>query len=132
MYDTLQGQISIDGRDIRSYTLDSLRRQVSFVLQEPVLFRASVTQNIAYGKPGATPQDIRRAATLANADQFIARLPQGYETVLGEHGETLSGGQRQRIAIARAIRRRNWCSRDSRGYCKARPRSPLRIAWRPF
>jgi subfamily B ATP-binding cassette protein MsbA len=103
MYDTLQGRISIDGRDIRDYTLASLRPQVSFVLQDAVLFRASVAQNIAYGKPGATPQEIRRAAKLANADEFIARMPQGYDTVLGERGETLSGGQRQRIAIARAI-----------------------------
>ena len=86
-----------------SYTLDSLRRQVSFVLQESVLFRASVAQNIAYGKPEATREEIIRAAKLANADEFIARMSHGYETVLGERGETLSGGQRQRIAIARAV-----------------------------
>ena len=103
MYDAGGGAISIDGRDVRSYTLESLRRQVSFVLQEAVLFHATVAQNIAYGKPDATPEEIVRAATLANADEFIRRLPQGYDTVLGERGETLSGGQRQRIAIARSI-----------------------------
>jgi ATP-binding cassette, subfamily B, bacterial len=103
LYDTLDGRISIDDREVRSYTLDSLRRQVSFVLQEPVLFRASVAQNIAYGRPEATRDEIIRAAKLANADEFIARMPQGYETMIGERGETLSGGQRQRIAIARAI-----------------------------
>jgi ATP-binding cassette subfamily B protein len=103
MYDASGGQISIDGRDVRSYTLASLRSQVSFVLQDAVLFHASVAQNIAYGKPGATREEIVRAATLANADGFIKRLPNGYDTVLGERGDTLSGGQRQRIAIARAI-----------------------------
>jgi len=103
LYDTLGGQISIDGRDIRSYTLASLRRQVSFVLQEAVLFHTSVAQNIAYGKPDATRDEIVRAAKLANADEFILRMPNGYDTVVGERGETLSGGQRQRIAIARAL-----------------------------
>jgi ATP-binding cassette, subfamily B, bacterial len=103
LYDTVDGQILIDGQDVRSYTLGSLRQQVSFVLQEAVLFHATVAQNIAYGKPGATREDIVRAATLANVDEFIARLPQGYDTVIGERGDTLSGGQRQRIAIARAI-----------------------------
>lgn len=103
LYDPLAGRIAIDNRDVRAYTLASLRRQVSFVLQEAVLFRASVAQNIAYGKPGATRDEIVLAAKLANADEFIARMPSGYDTVLGERGETLSGGQRQRIAIARAI-----------------------------
>jgi subfamily B ATP-binding cassette protein MsbA len=103
MYDTVGGQIFIDGRDIRSYTLASLRSQVSFVLQEAVLFRASVAQNIAYGKPGATRDEIVRAAKLANADEFVSRMPNGYDTVLGERGDTLSAGQRQCIAIARAI-----------------------------
>jgi subfamily B ATP-binding cassette protein MsbA len=103
MYDVVDGGISIDGRDVRSYTLESLRRQVSFVLQEAVLFHATVAQNIAYGKPHATPWEIVRAAKLAHADEFIVRMPQGYDTVIGERGETLSGGQRQRIAIARAI-----------------------------
>ena len=103
LYDTPGGRITIDGQDIRSYTLESLRPQVSFVLQDTVLFRATVAQNIAYGKPGASRGDIVRAAQLANADEFIARLPDGYDTMLGERGDTLSGGQRQRIAIARAI-----------------------------
>jgi ATP-binding cassette, subfamily B, bacterial len=103
MYDVSGGAISIDGRDVRSYTLESVRKQVSFVLQEAVLFHATVARNIAYGKPDATTEEIVRAATLANADEFIRRLPQGYETVLGERGATLSGGQRQRIAIARSI-----------------------------
>jgi subfamily B ATP-binding cassette protein MsbA len=103
MYDVDGGAISADGCDVRNYTLQSLRRQVSFVLQEAVLFHATVAQNIAYGKPDATREEIVRAATLANADEFIRRLPQGYDTLLGERGESLSGGQRQRIAIARAI-----------------------------
>jgi len=103
MYDASGGQIAIDGRDIRSYTLASLRSQVSFVLQDAVLFHATVAQNIAYGKPGATRDEIVRAAMLANADEFIRRMPRGYDTVVGERGDTLSGGQRQRIAIARAI-----------------------------
>ena len=103
MYDTVGGSISIDGLDVRRFTLESLRRQVSFVLQEAVLFHTTVAQNIAYGKPDATRDEIIRAARLANADEFIRRLPDGYDTVIGERGETLSGGQRQRIAIARAI-----------------------------
>jgi subfamily B ATP-binding cassette protein MsbA len=103
LYDTVAGSISIDGHDVRSFTLESLRRQVSFVLQEAVLFHATVADNIAYGKPGATREEVVRAARLANAEEFIARLPNGYDTIVGERGETLSGGQRQRIAIARAI-----------------------------
>ena len=103
LYDARGGSISIDGRDIRQYTLESLRQQVSFVLQEPVLFRATIAQNIAYGRPGASFEDIVRASRLANADQFVTRLPQQYDTLVGERGDTLSVGQRQRIAIARAI-----------------------------
>jgi subfamily B ATP-binding cassette protein MsbA len=103
LYDIAGGSISIDGCDVRGFTLESLRSQVSFVLQEAVLFHATVAQNIAYGRPGASRDDIVRAATLANADEFIARLPKGYDTMIGERGETLSGGQRQRISIARAI-----------------------------
>ena len=103
LYDTLGGEITIDGRDIRTYTLDSLRQQVSFVLQDAVLFHVSVAQNIAYGRPDATRQEIVRAAAVANAQEFIVRLPQGYETLVGERGDTLSGGQRQRLAIARAV-----------------------------
>jgi ATP-binding cassette, subfamily B, bacterial len=103
LYDPLGGQIRLDGRDVRSYTLESIRRQISFVLQDALLFHASVAQNIAYGKPDATREEILRAATLAHADEFIARMPNGYDTIVGERGDTLSGGQRQRIAIARAI-----------------------------
>jgi ATP-binding cassette subfamily B protein len=101
-YDPTAGSIRIDGNDIRAYTLDSLRNQISIVLQESVLFATSVRDNIAYGLTGATDEAIERAARLANAHDFILALPQGYDTVLGERGATLSGGQRQRIAIARA------------------------------
>jgi ATP-binding cassette, subfamily B, bacterial len=103
LYDPTGGELRIDGRDVRAYTLASLREQISFVLQDPVLFRTSVADNIAYGRPAATREDIVRAATLANAHHFIERLPDGYETIVGERGDTLSVGQRQRIAIARAI-----------------------------
>jgi subfamily B ATP-binding cassette protein MsbA len=103
LYDVLGGSLSIDGNDVRSYSLESLRGQVSFVLQDTVLFRATVAQNIAYGKPGASREEIEQAARLANADEFISRMPHGYDTIVGERGDTLSGGQRQRIAIARAL-----------------------------
>jgi subfamily B ATP-binding cassette protein MsbA len=99
----VSGQVKIDGTDIRHHTLKSLRDQISFVLQDTVLFRATIWENIAYGKPDAPPEDTVRAATLANAHDFIMALPQGYATMVGERGVTLSGGQRQRIAIARAI-----------------------------
>jgi subfamily B ATP-binding cassette protein MsbA len=102
-YETSSGQIRIDGTDIRRYRQKSLREQISFVLQETLLFRATVAQNIAYGKPQASHEEIVRAARLANADEFIDRMPDGYETMIGERGVTLSGGQRQRITIARAI-----------------------------
>jgi subfamily B ATP-binding cassette protein MsbA len=103
LYDPLSGVVNIDGEDVRRFTLESLRRQVSFVLQETLLFRAPVWENIAYGRPGASREEIVRAAELANAHAFIERLPEGYDTVLGERGATLSGGQRQLIAIARAV-----------------------------
>ncbi|MEN3326601.1 MAG: ATP-binding cassette, subfamily bacterial [Acidobacteriota bacterium] len=102
-YDPQEGVVKIDGEDIRKYKMKSLRRQMSFVLQETLLFRAPVWQNIAYGKPEATREEILRAAELANADEFIKKMPQQYDTMVGEKGVTLSGGQRQRIAIARAI-----------------------------
>jgi ATP-binding cassette, subfamily B, bacterial len=102
-YDPQKGVVKIDGEDIRNYKMKSLRRQMSFVLQETLLFRAPVWQNIAYGKPEATREEILRAAELANADEFIKNMPQQYDTMVGEKGVTLSGGQRQRIAIARAI-----------------------------
>jgi subfamily B ATP-binding cassette protein MsbA len=102
-YDPVSGRVEIDGADIRSFKLKSLRDQISYVLQESYLFRATLWENIAYGKPGATRAEIVRAARLANAHEFITRLPEGYNTVVGERGETLSGGQRQRVTIARAV-----------------------------
>jgi subfamily B ATP-binding cassette protein MsbA len=102
-YDPLAGQVLIQGSDIRRYQLKSLRDQMSFVLQDTVLFHATIWENIAYGKPGASPREIRRAAEVANAAEFIDAMPEGYDTMVGERGVTLSGGQRQRIAIARAV-----------------------------
>ncbi len=101
-YDPDAGTVKIDGADVKVFHQDSLRQQISFVLQETQLFHGPVWYNIAYGKPGATRAEILRAANLANADEFIEQMPQGYDTVIGERGDTLSGGQRQRIAIARA------------------------------
>ncbi|MGK7947912.1 MAG: ABC transporter ATP-binding protein [Xenococcaceae cyanobacterium] len=106
LYDPLEGQILIDGHDLREYKLASLRRQITIVLQDSVLFGVSVRDNIAYGLLGATERQIIAAAKLANAHEFIMRLPEGYDTILGERGSTLSGGQRQRIAIARAAIRK--------------------------
>lgn len=103
LYDPDSGAVKIDGWDIRQFRQRSLRDQISVVLQENILFRATIAQNIAYGKLNATREEILRAAKLANADEFISRLPEGYDTVIGERGATLSGGQRQRIGIARAI-----------------------------
>jgi len=102
-YDPDSGTVRIDGSDVREFQQKSLREQMSFVLQETILFRAPVWQNIAYGKPEATRAEIRRAADMARAHEFIVKLPEGYNTIIGEQGLTLSGGQRQRIAIARAI-----------------------------
>jgi ATP-binding cassette subfamily B protein len=102
-YDPDSGTVRIDGYDVRNFQQKSLREQMSFVLQESILFRAPVWQNIAYGRPDATRSQIRQAAQMANAHEFIVKLPEGYNTVVGEQGMTLSGGQRQRIAIARAI-----------------------------
>jgi ATP-binding cassette subfamily B protein len=102
-YDVSQGELQIDGRDVREYTLESLRAQVGFVFDEPFLFSVSVRDNIAYGRPGATIEEITAAAQAADADEFIVRLPNGYDTVIGERGYTLSGGQRQRLAIARTL-----------------------------
>jgi ABC-type multidrug transport system fused ATPase/permease subunit len=103
LYDPNAGQILIDGHDIRGYTLESLRAQMSMVLQESILFTGSIVENIAYGRPDATGIEIVEAARDANADEFISRFPDGYYTMLGERGSNLSGGQRQRIAIARAF-----------------------------
>jgi subfamily B ATP-binding cassette protein MsbA len=102
-YDPTAGVVKIDGQDIRRLQQKSLRRHIGFVLQETLLFHAPVWSNIAYGKPGASRGEILRAAELANADEFIRKLPDGYDTIVGERGVNLSGGQRQRIAIARAI-----------------------------
>ncbi len=102
-YDPLSGEVKIDGTDIRCYTMKSLRQQISFVLQETLLFRAPIWENIAYGRPEASREEIIRAAKLANAAEFIEKMPEGYDTMVGERGVTLSGGQRQRIAIARAV-----------------------------
>jgi len=102
-YDATAGEIRIDGQDVRRFKQKSVREQISFVLQESLLFRAPVWQNIAYGKPEATREEIIRAAKLAHADEFITAMPEGYDTMIGERGVTLSGGQRQRITIARAV-----------------------------
>lgn len=102
-YDPHSGRVLIDGSDVRSFYQESLRERISFVLQDTLLFRGPVWQNIAYGRPEASRGDIVRAAELANADSFIRELPNGYDTMVGERGVTLSGGQQQRIAIARAI-----------------------------
>ena len=107
-YDPTGGRVLIDGTDVRDFALHPLRRQIGFVLQETVLFSGSIRDNIAYGRPGgATDEEIVAAAKLANADEFIARMPKGYDTIVGERGDTLSGGQRQRIGIARAVIRDN-------------------------
>ncbi len=102
-YDPTAGQVFIDGINIKDFTLDGLRSQIGFVLQETVLFYGSIRENIAYGRPEATEEEIIEAAKLANAHDFISRLPKGYDTMVGEHGATLSGGQRQRLGIARAV-----------------------------
>jgi subfamily B ATP-binding cassette protein MsbA len=102
-YDPTSGVVNVDGQDVRRFQQKSLRQQISFVLQETLLFHGPIWNNIAYGKPEATRTEILRAAELANAHEFIEKLPNGYNTILGERGVTLSGGQRQRIAIARAV-----------------------------
>jgi subfamily B ATP-binding cassette protein MsbA len=102
-YDPASGQVLIEGTDVRKYKLRSLRDQISFVLQDTLLFNTTIWKNIAYGKPGASSAEIKRAAELANASEFIEAMPKGYDTIVGERGVTLSGGQRQRIAIARAV-----------------------------
>ncbi len=104
-YDPNQGQVLLDGRDLRDYRIADLRRQFSVVLQEPVLFGASIAENIAYGKPDATDQEIVAAAEAAASHDFICTLPEGYDTRPGERGALLSGGERQRISLARAFLR---------------------------
>ena len=102
-YDVSDGQLLVDGHDIREYDLSWLRRNIGIVLQEPFLFHGTIASNIAYGRADATPEDVVRAARVANAHAFIMDLPDGYDTLLGERGVGLSGGQRQRISIARAV-----------------------------
>ncbi|MEO5802724.1 MAG: ABC transporter ATP-binding protein, partial [Verrucomicrobiota bacterium] len=102
-YDPSQGRVLLDGKDIRDLKIQNLRDQVALVLQEPFLFPFSIADNIAYGKPSASREEIIAAALVANAHQFIEKLPQGYDTILGERGATLSGGERQRLSIARAL-----------------------------
>jgi len=102
-YDVCEGTITLDGRDVRDLTLASLRQQTSLVLQEVFLFHGTVRENILFGRPGATDEEMTNAARVANAHQFITELPEGYDTLIGERGVKLSGGQRQRLAIARAV-----------------------------
>ena len=102
-YDPLKGKILLDGVDIREITLKSLRRQISIVLQEPLLFSGTIAENIRYGRLDASAEEIIAAAKAANAHDFIMRLPQQYETMLGERGAAISGGERQRISVARAF-----------------------------
>jgi ATP-binding cassette subfamily B protein len=102
-YDVHEGQVRIDGVDVRKWNLEALRRQISIIEQDVFLFSRSVAENIAFGKPGATRDEIEAAAKKAQAHEFIMAFKDGYETVIGERGVTLSGGQRQRLALARAF-----------------------------
>ncbi len=102
-YDVVEGSIEIDGIDVRRFTLPSLRRGISIVSQDVFLFHGTVRDNILFGRPDATVAEIERAARIANAEEFIARMPEGYDTLIGERGVKLSGGQKQRLAIARAV-----------------------------
>jgi ATP-binding cassette, subfamily B, bacterial len=102
-FDPWEGRVLLDGHDLRDVRLKSVRGQVGIVFQEPFLFPFTVAENIAYGRPGAARAEIKAAAQAANLEKTIARLPHGYDTVLGERGATLSGGERQRLSIARAF-----------------------------
>jgi ATP-binding cassette subfamily B protein len=102
-YDPVQGRVLIDGRDLRTIRQSTLRRYIGVVLQDPLLFNDTVAANIAYGRPEASKEDIEKAAYAANAHDFIVRLPEGYDTSVGERGSLLSVGERQRITIARAL-----------------------------
>jgi subfamily B ATP-binding cassette protein MsbA len=103
LYDVSAGRVTVDGVDVRQYSLSALRSAISIVQQESFLFTGSIRDNIAYGRPDASQDEVVAAAVAAHADEFIARLADGYDTVVGERGATLSGGQRQRISIARAF-----------------------------
>ncbi len=102
-YDVSEGAILLDGVDIRSFAVSDYRRNIGLVLQEPFLFFGTIAENIAYGRPDASREDIIAAARAAHAHEFILRLPQGYDSMVGERGQGLSGGERQRISIARAL-----------------------------
>ena len=102
-YDVCQGQIRVDGQDIRRFTQESYRSNIGVVLQEPFLFSGTIHENIAYARPTATMEEVREAARLANVEDFVEKMPNKYETIIGENGTSLSGGQKQRIAIARAV-----------------------------
>jgi ATP-binding cassette subfamily B protein len=102
-YDVTSGRVTVDGADVRDLTLASLRGAVGVISQDPFLFSATVRENIAFGRADLSADEVERVARLAQAHEFVERLPQGYDTVIGERGITLSGGQRQRIAIARAL-----------------------------
>jgi len=102
-YDVSEGAISVDGIDIRSFPVESYRRHIGIVLQEPFLFYGTIAENIAYGRPEATRDEIVEAARTARAHEFILRLPDAYDSLVGERGQSLSGGERQRISIARAL-----------------------------
>ena len=102
-YDVTSGRITLDGVDIREYTLESLRRNIGIAMQDVFLFSATMADNIAYGRPGTTRDEVERAAKIAQLHDFIVSEPEGYETWIGERGITLSGGQRQRLAIARTV-----------------------------
>ena len=102
-YDVSEGRVTIDGVDVRDADLTSLRRAIGVIAQDPFLFSATVRENIAFGRPDATDDEVMAAAQAAQAHEFVERLPDGYDTVIGERGITLSGGQRQRVAIARAL-----------------------------
>jgi ATP-binding cassette subfamily B protein/subfamily B ATP-binding cassette protein MsbA len=103
LFDPWEGRVTLDDRDVRDIRLESLRSQIALVLQEPFLLPLSIAENIAYGRPSASREEVVAAAVAANADEFIRQLPRGYETVIGERGATLSGGQKQRLSIARAL-----------------------------
>jgi ATP-binding cassette subfamily B protein len=103
LYDPVEGSVLIDGADVREVNPESLRHQVALVSDDAFLFSASLRENIAYARPGATDEEVQRAASMAGLDEVVASLPDGYETLVGERGLTLSGGQRQRVAIARAL-----------------------------
>jgi ATP-binding cassette subfamily B protein len=102
-YETTEGEILIDGKNIKDFTIKSLRQNIGIVQQDVYIFNSSIADNIAYGKPGATREEIIRAAKLANLDEYISSLPDGYETRAGERGTRFSGGQRQRLSIARVF-----------------------------